>query len=46
MIAKRIFWLRLLPRVAISVTVAQAQSTDTEQSANPLAAQGGGIIDV
>jgi len=47
MIAKRIFLASTFAAiVAISATVAQAQSTDKEQSANPPAAQGGGILDV
>ncbi|MGH9843348.1 MAG: hypothetical protein ACREEM_31800 [Blastocatellia bacterium] len=47
MISKRIFLaLTLAAIVAVSATVAQAQSTDTEQSANQSASQGGGLLDV
>ncbi len=47
MIANRIFLaLTFTAIVAVSATVAQAQSTDTEQSATQHASQGGGLLDV
>jgi hypothetical protein len=47
MLAKKIFLaLTLAATVAASATVAHAQSTGTEQSANQPASQGGGVLDV
>ncbi len=47
MLAKRIFLtLTLAAIVAVSATVAQAQSADTDQSATQPASQGGGVLDV
>ena len=41
---KNLLALTLATGIAVSATVAQAQSTNTEQSANQPATQGGGIL--